>query len=271
MLPLEDNYGDIIGKAMRGLGLTDATLARAAGLTVAAARAARNGAFDPQAAPRLAQALNLNPAALLASGAHSWHPRVTGSAGVRQLTSPYGGGLTVNCYVIRDPAGRAAALFDTGTDPAAILDFVAAEKLSLHYIFLTHTHHDHLDCLPQIQRASGAPTLVQRNGDIGGVQLFDWGAAFRLGVLTVTARQTTGHAADGTTFVVSGLARPVAVVGDALFAGSMGGGLVNYREALTMNRRNIYSLPDDTLLCPGHGPLTTVALEKQHNPFYQSS
>jgi hydroxyacylglutathione hydrolase len=48
----------------------------------------------------------------------------------------------------------------------------------------------------------------------------------------------------------------------------MGGGLVNYEEALRTNRQSIFTLPDDTILCPGHGPLTTVGEEKQHNPFF---
>jgi glyoxylase-like metal-dependent hydrolase (beta-lactamase superfamily II) len=58
------------------------------------------------------------------------------------------------------------------------------------------------------------------------------------------------------------------VVGDAIFAGSMGGGLVSYADALANNRKSIFTLPDDTVICPGHGPLTTVGEEKQHNPFY---
>ncbi|MEM6601450.1 MAG: MBL fold metallo-hydrolase, partial [Verrucomicrobiota bacterium] len=62
--------------------------------------------------------------------------------------------------------------------------------------------------------------------------------------------------------------RPVAITGDALFAGSMGGANDCWQEALTCTRRNILSLPDDTLLCPGHGPVTTVALEKSNNPFF---
>jgi glyoxylase-like metal-dependent hydrolase (beta-lactamase superfamily II) len=58
-------------------------------------------------------------------------------------------------------------------------------------------------------------------------------------------------------------------VGDAIFAGSMGGGLVDYREALRTNRESIFTLPEDTVICPGHGPLTTVGEEKQHNPFFK--
>ena len=53
-----------------------------------------------------------------------------------------------------------------------------------------------------------------------------------------------------------------------LFAGSMGGGIISWEDALANNRKHIFSLPDDTVLCPGHGPLTSVREEKRNNPFY---
>lgn len=70
------------------------------------------------------------------------------------------------------------------------------------------------------------------------------------------------------TFVVAGLGRPIAIVGDSLFAGSMGGGNVSYEDALKNNLEKILTLPDETGPCPGHGPMTTVGEEKAHNPFF---
>jgi glyoxylase-like metal-dependent hydrolase (beta-lactamase superfamily II) len=61
---------------------------------------------------------------------------------------------------------------------------------------------------------------------------------------------------------------PVAIVGDAIFAGSMGGGMVSYEDALRTNRDKIMTLPDKTILCPGHGPITSVGEEKKYNPFF---
>ena len=60
----------------------------------------------------------------------------------------------------------------------------------------------------------------------------------------------------------------MAVVGDAMFAGSMGGGMVSYDDALCNNREQILTLPDATIICPGHGPLTTVGEQKHANPFF---
>jgi len=68
--------------------------------------------------------------------------------------------------------------------------------------------------------------------------------------------------------VIDGLDRPIAIVGDAIFAGSMGGGMVSYQDALQTNREKIMTLADDTVLCPGHGPMTTVGEEKKNNPFF---
>ena len=69
------------------------------------------------------------------------------------------------------------------------------------------------------------------------------------------------------TFVVNGLAHPVAVVGDSLFAGSMGGGGVSYENAIKNNLEKILTLPEDTIICPGMD-MTTVGEEKKHNPFF---
>jgi hydroxyacylglutathione hydrolase len=81
---------------------------------------------------------------------------------------------------------------------------------------------------------------------------------------------TSGHSLGGMSYVVNGLARPVAIVGDSIFAGSMGGGGVSYEDALRNNRQKILRLPENTVLCPGHGPLTTVGEERKHNPFFAS-
>ena len=86
--------------------------------------------------------------------------------------------------------------------------------------------------------------------------------------LSLVAKHTHGHSVGGLSYVIDGLEKPIAVVGDAIFAGSMGGGMISYIDALRTNREKIMSLADDTILCPGHGPLTTVREEKQNNPFF---
>ena len=93
------------------------------------------------------------------------------------------------------------------------------------------------------------------------------------GSYEIEAYKTTGHTEDGMSFKVTGLSNNIMFVGDALFAHSQGGiySREAYRNALTINRSNILSQSDDTIIAPGHGPLTTVSHEKQNNPFYAKS
>jgi glyoxylase-like metal-dependent hydrolase (beta-lactamase superfamily II) len=89
--------------------------------------------------------------------------------------------------------------------------------------------------------------------------------------LRISHRDTPGHAEDGVTYIVGTWpedAPHVAIVGDAIFSGSMGRGNQSWELAKQKVREQILSLPADTLICPGHGPLTTVAQEKAHNPFF---
>ena len=119
-----------------------------------------------------------------------------------------------------------------------------------------------------MKKETGAPVHVSSLEPVPGADGFSTGKSFQVDALKIETRQTSGHSKGGITYVISGLERPVAVVGDALFAGSMGGGAISWDDALANNRKHIFSLPDDTVICPGHGPLTTVREEKRNNPFY---
>ena len=94
------------------------------------------------------------------------------------------------------------------------------------------------------------------------------GAGAASGKLDIESRLTWGHSKGGVTYVVSGLQRPLAIVGDSIFAGSMGGGGVSYPDAVKNNLEQILTLPGSTVIAPGHGPLTSVAEEQKNNPFF---
>jgi hydroxyacylglutathione hydrolase len=273
-IPLEDNFSDIIAKAQRGLRFTDAELARRAGISPDRLRELRSGspattgAMDEALIGELAAALSLGADALVASARASWRPRDQEPLdGFAAFTTPFSD-MTVNAYIVFDPKTRQAAAFDTGADADPMLEFIREKQLTLASILLTHTHTDHIFDLDRLKDATGAKAFVSEREPLPGAEAFADGKEFLLGSMKIETRRTSGHARGGTTFVVTGLARRLAVVGDALFAGSMGGGLVNYDEALRTNRSGIFTLPDDTVICPGHGPLTTVGEEKQHNPFF---
>jgi glyoxylase-like metal-dependent hydrolase (beta-lactamase superfamily II) len=135
-------------------------------------------------------------------------------------------------------------------------------------VLLTHTHGDHIYDLDRLKEKTGAPAFVGEREPIDGAEPFVHGRTWSVGSLKIDTRLTWGHSKGGITYIVTGLAQPVAVVGDAVFAGSMGGGGVSYADALSTNGKEILSLPGNTIICPGHGPLTTVGEEKKHNPFF---
>jgi hydroxyacylglutathione hydrolase len=267
-IPLEDNFTDILGKAQRGRRMADEELARRAGISAAQLKDAKSGRIDDAVVRSLASALHLGPDALVASARRAWQPKDQGPVdGFAMFTTPFGD-MTVNAYLVFDSKTRQAAAFDTGADAEPMLQFIRDHKLTLELILLTHTHTDHVFDLDRLKKATGANAFVSDREPLSGANPFPEGKTFTLGALTIETRRTSGHARGGITFVVTGLAQRFAVVGDALFAGSMGGGMVDYDEALHTNRASSFTLPDDTIVCPGHGPLTTVGEEKLHNPFF---
>jgi glyoxylase-like metal-dependent hydrolase (beta-lactamase superfamily II) len=270
-IPLEDNFGDIIGKAQRGLGLSESIVASRAGLSVEAVRRLRAGHFDAAAARLVAPVLGLNARALEEMGRNEYAPAaVDPFEGLAQFNTPFDE-MTVNAYLVWDPASRDAAAFDTGGDCSGMLGQLRSMNLALRFIFLTHTHGDHIFDLDRLREETGAPVYVSSREPLDEAESIEPGRAFSLGSLRVEARLTWGHSRGGITWVINGLPRPVAVVGDALFAGSMGGGMASYEDALRTNREEIFSLPDSTILCPGHGPMTSVGEEREHNPFFAAA
>ena len=266
-IPLEDTFSDIVGKAQRGLKLSDADLASRAGVSADAVAKVKGGEVDEGALRKLALILNLAPEALVQSAKKGWSPPALQVNGLAQFNTTYED-MTVNCYLAWDPKSKDAVAFDTGADSGPMLQFAKERGLTIKLILLTHTHPDHIADLARLKNETGAPAHVCSLEPVPGAEEFSAGKSFQVGAVKIETRQTSGHSKGGITFVLSGLERPVAVVGDAMFAGSMGGGLISWADALSNNRKHIFSLSDDTIICPGHGPLTTVREEKRNNPFY---
>jgi glyoxylase-like metal-dependent hydrolase (beta-lactamase superfamily II) len=266
-IPLEDNFSDIIGKAQRGLGISDTDLAQKSGASSEAIQQLRDGRFDPQTIERTAPILQLNAAALVDLAQEKFHPDEIQLEGLAQFNTPYHD-MQVNAYLVWDPASREAVAFDTGASCAGMLDFAQQHDLLIKLILLTHAHPDHIADLNQLANKTGARVYLGSREEATGTESIEEGKTFSLGKLEIESRLTWGHSPGGMTFVVRGLERPVAIVGDSLFAGSMGGGNVSYPDAVRNNLEKILTLPEETVLCPGHGPLTTVGEEKKHNPFF---
>ena len=271
---LEDHLGDIIRKARGMSNVSTATAASAAGISeaeLAALEETGTISKKPDFA-KLAHAIGLN-AAKLEGIAKGWTPSVKDLSGWHDLRvfTTAGDGLTVNCYLVWEEVTRDAALFDTGLDAAPILETIAAEGLTLRHIFITHSHYDHVEALPKLREAFPKARIHTSSKSAPVDQRNKTSEIVHLGGLRITYRETPGHAEDGVTYLIGNWqedAPHVAIVGDAIFAGSMGKGNDSWELARQKVREQILTLPSDTLLCPGHGPLTTVEEEKQHNPFF---
>lgn len=271
---LEDHLGDIIRKARNMSNVDAARAARAAGLSEPELAALEeSGKCAKQINfSSLAPLIGLNPARL-ESIAKGWLPGQKDLSLWRELRgfNSAAENFTVNCYLVWDEVTRDAALFDTGVDAKPILDCIAAERLQLRHIFITHSHWDHVEALPKIRGAFPKVRLHSGSKNAPVDQRNKTSEIVHLGGLRVTHRETPGHADDGVTYIVGNWqedAPHVAFVGDTIFAGSMGNGNGQWDLARQKVREQILSLPPDTLLCPGHGPLTTVAEEKANNPFF---
>lgn len=271
---LEDHVGDVIRKARAMLNVAPDAAARAAGLSpqeLGALEESGKCSRKPDYGA-LAGLIGVH-AGKLEAIASGWQPAPTDTGlwrEFRQITTTRDGN-TVHCYLFWDEVTREAVLFDTGFEAEAVFKVVDADTLDLRHIFLTHSHHDHIEGLPAIRErfptirihtdTKGAPPQHRnRRND-----------CVHVGSLRVTNRETPGHAEDGVTYLVGNWpedAPHVAVVGDAIFAGSVGGAKEHGELAKAKVREQILSLPPDTLICPGHGPLTTVAHERASNPFF---
>ncbi len=269
-LPLEDNYTDVIGKAQRGLKVGDAELAELAGVSRADLAAVKTGRPIDAVVRRIARHLKLDPDALEDMAHGRWYPEQPRfRSGFAMFNAPFED-MTVNSYLIWDPRERTGAVFDTGPNCDELLDVVRAEKLRVLYIFLTHTHEDHILALPKLAASTEAEVWSSclEPVDFPKARTFTENAHFHIGAIAIKTLFTTGHSPGQTTFFVTGLGRPIAFVGDSLFASSMGGSATHYAEQHRNDRQKIFSLPRDTVLACGHGPLTSVAQELRHNPFF---
>lgn len=269
MIELEDFFEDVIGKTLRGSGMADGVLSFLSGVDEGVIAKLKDGEFDEAAVRAVAPSLGLCADSLVELGKRAWQPEAVELDGLVQFNTDFDGEMTVNSYLVYDPQTKEAALFDTGANADGALATVAELGLDLKTLFITHTHVDHIIDREKVIAANpGIRVLVNGKEAVAGAERFKAGDSFSIGTLRVSTRLTWGHSPAGTTYVVRGLSRPLAVVGDALFAQSMGGGVISFQDALATNRAEIFTLEDETVICPGHGPMTSVGEEKAHNPFF---
>ena len=268
-IPLEDNYTDVIAKVQRGLKINDAALAEKAGITAADLASLKGGEVSEPALLAVAPVLGLGRNSLVAMARREWYPEQhTFKRGFSMFNTQYED-MAVNSYLVWDAKTKLAAAFDTGANAQGMLDTIESEGLTLRYIFLTHTHEDHIADLPRLAATKAELWASELEPvDFPGAKTFQENAHFHLGELSIKTRFTWGHSPGMTTYFITGLSWPLAIVGDSIFASSMGGSATHYEIQLRNNKQKILKLPADTVLASGHGPLTTLKEERQHNPFF---
>ncbi|MGB0416141.1 MAG: MBL fold metallo-hydrolase [Coraliomargarita sp.] len=260
-------------KASTGLGLGKQALAERSGLSVDAISSLLDADVHEANLRAVAPVLSLDPDALVSMALQRWTPEAIEVEGLKCYNTPFPVSgyeeMTVNSYLVWSSRTKVAVAFDTGASADALLADVEAMGLSLQALVLTHTHSDHIaDYDKVLARIEGQVAFAPKLEPHAEADPLEHGDFLEFEGFSVYARQTNGHSPGGMTYIIEGLDSPVAIVGDALFCLSQGGSQAHYQQALQNNREQILSLADETILCAGHGPLTTVANEKAHNPFF---
>ncbi len=269
----EDTWRDIILKAIRGQQVDIASLKELSPLEKASLLSLiEKGIFHKKALLLLAPLLHLHPQKLLQIALHPHQQNIPAlSPNFNRFTTSYHG-MQVNSYLVWSEENKKAIAFDTGADLTPLLKTLTRHHLQLSAVFLTHGHGDHIAQRQELRRLTGATAWIDQHDLVADTHPFPPHYYYQLDSTTsIEARPTPGHSPGGTTFVIHGISPLIAIVGDALFAGSVGGiPPSSYHAALEAIRKNILSLSDDTIIAPGHGPLTTVGEEKRNNPFFHS-
>ncbi|MFO0833268.1 MAG: MBL fold metallo-hydrolase [Phycisphaerales bacterium] len=200
------------------------------------------------------------------------------------------GPFMTNCYVVSTPGSSDCWIVDASFEPREMIEHVRARGLHPVAVVLTHAHVDHIAGLDDVTRAfPGVPVMIhsaerdwltdpELNLSAGyGMPVsfrppdavLGEGDTLKLGRDAWRVLHTPGHSPGSIALVLEG-ALHVALTGDALFAGSIGRTDLpgcSFEQLALSIRTKLYTLPEDTLICPGHGPTTTIGRERRSNPF----
>lgn len=196
------------------------------------------------------------------------------------------GELAVNCFVLTCEKTHKGIVIDPGDNVENILKRIRKNNTQVIEIIATHGHFDHIGRVTSLKEATGAPFAIHKDDmfmvegliDIAAFfgiktddppeveRFIDEGDTITFGNETLNILHVPGHAPGNVAFTWPGHA----IVGDTLFAGSIGRTDLegaNPQTLMASIQNKILTLPDNTILHPGHGPDTTVAHEKRTNPF----
>lgn len=275
--PLEDELGDVLEKAMHHCGFSEQALMERAGVPLEKIRDAIDYRYDfsPGELRQLATALSLNEVGLLALAQRTYPlPEISGLPFcVHPLRMPHGIGVA-NAYIVAECGSGHGLLFDTGPDYAQLRQFWPKAIQAVDAVFVTHAESEHtggLEALriehprvPVFGPGAVSKMLPEFTAPADDARLSF--ADFEVRVL-----RTPGHAEAHNCYLIRVPKLPQAatllISGDLIFAGSVGGAFYCQRRLVENFRRLMTELPDNTVIAPGHGPLTTIKNERRFNPF----
>jgi glyoxylase-like metal-dependent hydrolase (beta-lactamase superfamily II) len=274
-IPLEDELGDVLEKAMSCAGLTPETLSEKSGVPVSSILDAID--YRPELGPgecgRMAAALGLNEVGLcaLASGKYPLPDAEGLPFNVWPLRMTHGIGV-VNAYVVAESESSRGLLFDAGPAVAALESAWPRAIRSVDAIFVTHVEAEHAGGLAgAVERFNAPLAYIPAGARAAPARGLGEGESVRVGALEVTAFRTPGHCAMHNCYLVRSAAVPssrsLLVSGDLVFAGSAGGPYHCQKQLRAHLRRVLEAVPADTVVAPGHGPMTTAGNELRYNPF----
>ena len=252
-MSLEDEFSDVIAKAMKGLEIEAEDLAKDAGVSPCEISGLLHGDMEEITVRKISETLGLDAEAIISLSTYT--PAPLSLPGIHRIELPFRQ-WTVNAWLVEKDGTR--ILFDTGFGDTDVLEKVSTEELDA--VLITHDHPDH---------TGGNSALKSK-----GLRIISEVEAMKLGTLTfgglkIRVVDLSGHKSPAVGYFIEGLAKPVLVPGDAIFAGSMGRCLSQsaYELAFDTLREAFTGIPDDCVILPGHGSATTLGEEKKSNPF----
>ncbi len=202
------------------------------------------------------------------------------------------GDVQTNCYLLDAGEGR-GVLIDAGLDPEALVRWIESKKLAPEAILVTHGHVDHIFGIEAVRRRWCEAKIVIGRDDARALtnpminasfffgmkvtapkadRLLDDGDTVEIGRVKFRAIHTPGHRPGSICFYAEEMdGKPALFSGDTLFRETVGRTDIpdGDEDALVKSiREKLLVLPGNTVVYPGHGPSTTIAHEKKHNPFF---